>query len=95
MDRVMEAAAREVERCKTRIKAMQEENKALQKRAKPSSIEENELRIREGLTNTLSRKFVEVFKEYQKAQKDYKDEVRRHPHTLPAPPPQHLPDPLV
>ena len=37
----------------------------------------NEIRIRENLQSTLSRKFVETIKEYQKRQQDYKDDVKK------------------
>lgn len=41
-----------------------------------SGSEQNELRIRENLVNTLTRKYVETVKEYQKRQQDYKDNVK-------------------
>jgi len=46
-------------------------------KAESDRSKDNELRIRENLANTLSRKFVEVVKEYQKRQQDYKDDVKK------------------
>ena len=38
---------------------------------------ESELRIRQNLTSTLTRKFVDVMKEYQSAQTKYKSDIRK------------------
>jgi t-SNARE complex subunit (syntaxin) len=37
----------------------------------------NELRIRENLVNTLTRKFVDVMKEYQNAQQKFKMDIKK------------------
>ncbi len=49
---------------------------ALQEKSKKGE-NVNEIRIRENLGRTLSRKFVETIKAFQKAQQDYKDDVKR------------------
>ena len=36
-----------------------------------------ELRVRENLVNTLTRKFVDVMKEYQNAQQKYKTDIKK------------------
>ena len=50
-------------------------------RLKATSIQEGkqtpEIRIRENLSNTLTRKFVDVMKEYQNAQTKYKNEIKK------------------
>jgi t-SNARE complex subunit (syntaxin) len=42
-----------------------------------SQKEGNELRIRENLINTLTRKFVDVMKQYQNAQQKFKLDIRK------------------
>mmetsp|Transcript_23950 Transcript_23950/g.35158 ORF Transcript_23950/g.35158 Transcript_23950/m.35158 type:complete len:307 (-) Transcript_23950:220-1140(-) len=44
---------------------------------KDSNPKMSELRIRENLVNTLTRKFVDVMKEYQNAQQKYKTDIRK------------------
>lgn len=55
--------------------------------------DQNELRIRENLINTLTRKFVDVMKEYQNAQQKFKMDIKKkmkrqvqivHPDATPA-----------
>ncbi|CAM9394489.1 unnamed protein product, partial [Hapterophycus canaliculatus] len=56
------------------LQAMREETEAMKKdpaRAKPS-----EIRVRENLQNTLTRKFVDVAKDYQNRQNNYKTKVK-------------------
>lgn len=68
-------ANRAAKRCKALLQTMMEETAAIKDENDKSK--ENELRIRENLSNTLSRKFVETVKEYQKRQQDYKDDVKK------------------
>lgn len=42
-----------------------------------SSGEKNEIRIRENLVNTLTRKFVEVMKAYQNSQQKFKTDIKK------------------
>lgn len=59
---------------KALLQKIREETEQLkaQNGAKPS-----ELRIRENLSNTLTRKFVDVMKEYQTAQQTYKTDIKK------------------
>eukprot|EP00752_Nemacystus_decipiens_P006007 g5425.t1 len=57
------------------LQAMREETEAMKKdpaRAKPS-----EVRVRENLQNTLTRKFVDLAKDYQNRQNKYKTSVKK------------------
>lgn len=42
-----------------------------------SDTKASELRIRKNLVSTLTRKFVDVMKEYQNAQQKYKTDIRK------------------
>lgn len=42
-----------------------------------NQVKQSELRIRENLQNTLTRKFVDVMKEYQNAQQKYKTDIKK------------------
>ena len=44
---------------------------------KSGDAKASELRIRKNLVNTLTRKFVDVMKEYQNAQQQYKTDIRK------------------
>lgn len=72
---ILTSANRTAKRCKALLQTMMEETKSI--KAENDRSKDNELRIRENLANTLSRKFVEVVKEYQKRQQDYKDDVKK------------------
>jgi len=63
------------QRCKTILNTMKEETDTLAR--ENDKAKANEQRIRENLVNTLTRKFMEVVKEYQKRQQDYKDDVKK------------------
>jgi t-SNARE complex subunit (syntaxin) len=56
------------------LKTLREDTDALKE--KPGS-KQSEIRIRENLTNTLTRKFVDVMKEYQNAQNKYKIDIKK------------------
>ena len=56
------------------LKNLREDTEALKK--KPDS-KQSEIRIRENLANTLTRKFVDVMKEYQNAQTKYKTDIKK------------------
>jgi len=72
---VLGKANKAAKRCKNTLKALVEETEKL--KLAHDAKQANELRIRENLGSTLSRKFVEVVKEYQKKQQDYKDDVKK------------------
>mmetsp|Transcript_1909 Transcript_1909/g.5596 ORF Transcript_1909/g.5596 Transcript_1909/m.5596 type:complete len:265 (+) Transcript_1909:412-1206(+) len=65
-----EAAAR----AKASLQGMKEETK---KRKKSSGAKQSELRIRENVTNTMTRAFVEAMKDYQNAQNKYKADIKK------------------
>lgn len=44
---------------------------------KANETQASELRIRKNLLSTLTRKFVDVMKEYQNAQQEYKTDIRK------------------
>lgn len=54
------------------LQRLKEETDSLKKTAKA-----NDIRIRENLTTTLTRKFVDVMKEYQNAQTKYKQDIKK------------------
>jgi t-SNARE complex subunit (syntaxin) len=56
------------------LKNLREDTDALKE--KPGS-KQSEIRIRENLANTLTRKFVDVMKEYQNAQTKYKTDIKK------------------
>lgn len=72
---VVERANKVAKKCKATLAAMQAETEQLAQEG--DKLKANEQRIRENLVNTLTRKFVEVVKEYQKRQQDYKDDVKK------------------
>jgi len=47
------------------------------KTSKDAGKQVSEIRIRENLMNTLTRKFVDVMKEYQNAQQKYKQDIKK------------------
>ena len=73
---VVSKTNRVAKRAKQTLADMAEATNQLKEKAKKAG-EVNELRIRENLQNTLSRKFVETVKDYQKRQQEYKDDVKK------------------
>uniref|UniRef100_A0A7S2CNF4 t-SNARE coiled-coil homology domain-containing protein n=1 Tax=Octactis speculum TaxID=3111310 RepID=A0A7S2CNF4_9STRA len=63
-----------VKKCKELLSTMRDETK---EKSEAQLLNANEKRIRENLLNTLTRKFVDVTKEYQKRQEMYKEDVRK------------------
>eukprot|EP01006_Ploeotia_vitrea_P006511 TRINITY_DN13410_c0_g1_i1.p1 TRINITY_DN13410_c0_g1~~TRINITY_DN13410_c0_g1_i1.p1 ORF type:complete len:309 (-),score=21.07 TRINITY_DN13410_c0_g1_i1:97-1023(-) len=47
------------------------------KTSNDSNVKQADIRIRENLVNTLTRKFVDVMKEYQNAQQKYKQDIKK------------------
>lgn len=63
---------------KTTLTSLREETDRMKQEAQSSNIKQTpEIRIRDNLVNTLTRKFVEVMKEYQNAQTKYKTEIKK------------------
>jgi t-SNARE complex subunit (syntaxin) len=61
---------------KALLQKMRDDTAALLSDNKPST-KASELRIRDNLSNTLTRKFVDVMKEYQNAQQKYKTDIKK------------------
>lgn len=59
---------------KSLLQKIREETEQLKSQ---NSVKPSELRIRENLSNTLTRKFVDVMKEYQTAQQTYKTDIKK------------------
>lgn len=57
------------------LKKLNEETEGL--KGTPGNNKQSEIRIRENLSNTLTRKFVDVMKEYQSAQTKYKTDIKK------------------
>ncbi|CBJ27339.1 Soluble NSF Attachment Protein (SNAP) Receptor (SNARE) [Ectocarpus siliculosus] len=57
------------------LQAMREETEAMKK--DPSRAKPSEVRVRENLQNTLTRKFVDLAKDYQNRQNKYKTSVKK------------------
>lgn len=64
-----------VARVKGLLQSMREETDALKK--DPSRAKPSEVRVRENLQNTLTRKFVDLAKDYQNRQNKYKTSVKK------------------
>lgn len=61
-------------RTKTMLGLLKEETKKLQDEG---SIKQSDLRIRDNLLNTLTRKFIDEMKAYQAAQQKYKTDIKK------------------
>lgn len=61
---------------KTLLQKLREDTERL-KSSKDAANNVSDIRIRENLVNTLTRKFVEVMKEYQTAQQKYKQDIKK------------------
>lgn len=59
---------------KSMLQRLREDNERLRT---SKQGKESDLRIRENLANTLTRKFVEVMKEYQNAQQQFKQDIKK------------------
>mmetsp|Transcript_1263 Transcript_1263/g.1709 ORF Transcript_1263/g.1709 Transcript_1263/m.1709 type:complete len:325 (-) Transcript_1263:221-1195(-) len=63
---------------KTTLTSLREETDRMKQEAQANNNKQTpEIRIRDNLVNTLTRKFVEVMKEYQNAQTKYKTEIKK------------------
>mmetsp|Transcript_24801 Transcript_24801/g.36578 ORF Transcript_24801/g.36578 Transcript_24801/m.36578 type:complete len:317 (+) Transcript_24801:67-1017(+) len=59
------------------LQRLKEECDSIKSSSSTSQKEANELRIRENLINTLTRKFVDVMKSYQNAQQKFKLDIKK------------------
>ncbi len=59
---------------KTLLKVLKEETKKLEGN---KTLKDSDLRVRENLNNTLTRKFIDEMKLYQNAQQDYKTGIKK------------------
>ena len=66
-------------KCASRAKQLLQRLREDTERQKSVSgkVNVNEIRIRENLVNTLTRKFVDVMKEYQNAQQKFKTDIKK------------------
>lgn len=60
--------------CKQLLQRLREETDGLKN---AQGAKKSELQIRDNLTNTLTRKFVDIMKEYQQAQQKYKTDIKK------------------
>ena len=59
------------------LQRLREDTERLKTTSAQQGKQTPEIRIRENLSNTLTRKFVDVMKEYQNAQTKYKNEIKK------------------
>merc|ERR1711871_1526605 len=59
------------------LRSATEKIKATKQQGKEGNAAEADIRIRENLANTLTRKFVDVMKDYQNAQQKFKTEIKK------------------
>jgi t-SNARE complex subunit (syntaxin) len=71
---IITATNKKASLAKKLLQALRDETEDLKKRP---STKQSEIRIRENLSNTLTRKFVDVMKEYQSAQTKYKTDIKK------------------
>ena len=71
---IISTTNKKAQNAKLMLKNMQDELAALKKN---EDTKQSELRIRENLANTLTRKFVEVMKDYQNSQTKYKTDIKK------------------
>ena len=59
------------------LQKMQEDTKRMRTSNQTNSKTQADIRLRENMFNTLTRKFVDVMKEYQNAQTKYKTDIKK------------------
>lgn len=59
------------------LQALRQQTDQMKGDTSKTSKQSNEVRIRENLLNTLTRKFVDVMKDYQNAQTKYKTDIKK------------------
>jgi t-SNARE complex subunit (syntaxin) len=76
---VIKATNQKASLAKKLLQALRESTEQIRKTGASSSAnnKQSELRIRDNLLNTLTRKFVDVMKEYQSAQIKYKTDIKK------------------
>ena len=73
---VLSDANKKANVAKQLLQRLREDTERL-KTSKDASKQVSEIRIRENLVNTLTRKFVDVMKDYQNAQQKYKQDIKK------------------
>ena len=71
----MKSTNKKATQAKQSLQRLREETDSIKNSA--NSKQTPEIRIRDNLTNTLTRKFVDVMKEYQNAQTKYKTDIKK------------------
>jgi len=75
---MIEETNRNAKSTKTLLMVLKEENKTYSDETdKNKTIQDSDLRVRENLCNTLTRKFIDEMKHYQRAQQDYKTTIKK------------------
>ena len=72
---VIQATNKKASVAKQLLQSLREETE--RQKTSTNSGEKNEIRIRENLINTLTRKFVEVMKAYQNSQQKFKTDIKK------------------
>mmetsp|Transcript_26517 Transcript_26517/g.39229 ORF Transcript_26517/g.39229 Transcript_26517/m.39229 type:complete len:312 (-) Transcript_26517:1398-2333(-) len=72
--RVIDSTNKEAKNAKNMLGDLKNENETLKKKGE---ISESELRVRENLLNTLTRKFIDEMKAYQASQQNYKTDIQK------------------
>mmetsp|Transcript_17807 Transcript_17807/g.26989 ORF Transcript_17807/g.26989 Transcript_17807/m.26989 type:complete len:303 (+) Transcript_17807:37-945(+) len=71
--RVIDESNKQAKRAKNLLGELKDENNLLKTQGK---VSESDMRVRENLVTTLTRKFLEEIKKYQAAQQQYKEEIQ-------------------
>eukprot|EP00546_Thalassionema_frauenfeldii_P005920 CAMPEP_0178913494 /NCGR_PEP_ID=MMETSP0786-20121207/10873_1 /TAXON_ID=186022 /ORGANISM="Thalassionema frauenfeldii, Strain CCMP 1798" /LENGTH=290 /DNA_ID=CAMNT_0020586241 /DNA_START=48 /DNA_END=917 /DNA_ORIENTATION=+ len=72
--RVIDSTNKEAKNAKNMLGDLKNENETLKNNGE---ISESELRVRENLLNTLTRKFIDEMKAYQASQQNYKTDIQK------------------
>lgn len=73
---VLKDANKKAQLAKQLLQGLREETDKI-KESKDAGKQAAEIRIRENLVNTLTRKFVEIMKDYQNVQQKYKQDIKK------------------
>lgn len=75
---MIEDTNRKAKKTKTLLTVLKEENKTFAEGGDSDiTLKDSDLRVRDNLCNTLTRKFIDEMKHYQKAQQDYKTFIKK------------------
>lgn len=73
---ILKDANKKAQMAKQLLQALREETDKI-KDSKDAGKQASEIRIRDNLVNTLTRKFVEIMKDYQNVQQKYKTDIKK------------------